>query len=53
MNSKYFIYAIFITILATWGSWSSLFKSSVNRGAGSTWSSGTRGYGGSSGGSHK
>ena len=53
MNKRYFIYAIFVTIVSTWMSWSSMIGSSVNRGGGSSWSSGGGGYGGSSGGGHK
>lgn len=52
MNTKYFIYAICITIVSTFLSWSSMIGSSVNRSSGSSWSSGSS-YGGSSGGGHK
>lgn len=52
MNNKYFIYAIGVTVISTLLSWSNMIGSSVNRGGGSSWSSGSS-YGGSSGGGHK
>ena len=59
MNNKYFIYALFVTIVATFGSWMSMIGSASGSGSGgSSWSSGSRGsgsYGGgySGGGGHK
>lgn len=60
MNNRYFLYALFVTIVATCGSWFSMLgeKTSTRSGA-SSWSSGSRGgsgsYGGgySGGGGHK
>ena len=53
MNNKYFIYALFVTALATWASWSKMVGSSVStRGGGSSWSSHSGGFGGGGGG-HK
>ena len=58
MNNKYFIYALFVTVLTTFACWSSLLKSASGSG-GSSWSSGSSGghgsYGGgySGGGGHK
>lgn len=58
MNNKYFLYALFVTIVATFGSWMSMVGESTRSG-GSSWSSGHRGgsgsYGGgySGGGGHK
>lgn len=58
MNKKYFVYALFVTFVATVGSWSSMFGE-TKRPGGSSWSSGSRGgsggYGGgySGGGGHK
>lgn len=58
MNNKYFIYALFVTIISTMACWGSLIKSSSASGRGSSWSShasGSGGYGGgySGGGGHK
>lgn len=56
MKTKNFIYAIGVTVIATFISWASMFDSSSNWGGrgsgGSSWSSGG-GYSGSSGGGHK
>jgi uncharacterized membrane protein YgcG len=59
MNNKYFVYALFVTILTTLFCWSNLVKSVTGSGGGSSWSSrssgGSGGYGGgySGGGGHK
>jgi hypothetical protein len=53
--NKFFIYALFVTFIATMGSWASLINSVTGHG-GSSWSSGARGgYSGgwSGGGGHK
>jgi hypothetical protein len=56
MGNKYFVYAVFVTIVSTWTSWSRLMGSSTSSGGGgSSWSShssGGGGYGGGGGG-HK
>ena len=55
MNNKYFIYALFVTLIATATSWSKMFGSTSSRG-GSSWTSHSGGYtggGGYSGGGHK
>jgi hypothetical protein len=51
MSSRYFLYALFVTVMATWSSWSKMLSSQNERGPGSSWSSG-RSYGGGYGG-HK
>lgn len=54
MNTKYFIYALCVTIVSTMINWSNMVTSYANMGHGSSWSSGSsRSYGGSSGGGHK
>jgi acidic type I keratin len=58
MNNKYFIYALFVTILTTLSCWANLVKSASGSSGGSSWSSrsygGSGGYGGGySGGGHK
>jgi hypothetical protein len=55
MNSKFMVYAIFVTALTTWSSWSHMIRSSTNSGGGSSWSSGGSGggYYGGGGGGHK
>lgn len=59
MNTKYLLYALVVTAIATVMSWASMIdSSSTSRGRGSTWSSGSGGYyggggGGYSGGGHK
>jgi len=57
MSSKFFIYALFVTIVSTWTSWAKMIGSATNSGSGSSWSSHSYGggsYGGGSGGSgHK
>jgi hypothetical protein len=55
MNSRYFYYALFVTVISTWNSWSQMLKAQDERGPGSSWSSGGRSYGGGSwgGGGHK
>jgi hypothetical protein len=50
MNNKYFLYALFVTVVSTWGSWSNLFSSSTSSGRGSSWSSNGGYYGGGGGG---
>jgi uncharacterized membrane protein YgcG len=57
MNKKYFVYALFVTIVTTFACWGSLIKTASGSG-GSSWSShssGSGGYGGgySGGGGHK
>ena len=50
MNTKYLLYALVVTAIATVMSWASMIdSSSTSRGRGSTWSSGGGYYGGSSG----
>lgn len=58
MNKKYFVYALFVTIVTTFACWVSLIKTASGSGRGSSWSShssGSGGYGGgySGGGGHK
>jgi uncharacterized membrane protein YgcG len=60
MNNKYFVYALFVTIVTTLSCWANLVKSASGTGSGgSSWSSrsygGSGGYGGgySGGGGHK
>ncbi|MDM5179834.1 hypothetical protein PO883_21830 [Massilia sp. DJPM01] len=57
MKTKQFIWAICLTVVATFASWGNMFESSSNwggrSGGGSSWSSGSGSYGGSSGGGHK
>jgi hypothetical protein len=57
MSSKFFIYALLVTIITTWSSWAKMLGSATNSGSGSSWSSHSYGggsYGGGSGGSgHK
>lgn len=55
MNTKYFLYAILVTAVATVFSWFMMIDSaSTSSGRGSSWSSGTSGgSGGYSGGGHK
>jgi uncharacterized membrane protein YgcG len=56
MNNKYFLYAVFVTVISTWTSWSRLMASptsSGGSGGGSSWSSHSSGGGGYSGGGHK
>jgi uncharacterized membrane protein YgcG len=55
MNNKYFLYAVFVTVISTWTSWSRLLASptSSGSGGGSSWSSHSSGGGGYSGGGHK
>lgn len=55
MNTKYFLFALLVTVVATMGSWANLIGS-VSGSGGSSWSSGSRGgYSGgwSGGGGHK
>ena len=50
MNTKYLLYALVVTAIATVMSWASMIdSSSTSRGRGSTWSSGGGYYGGGSG----
>lgn len=57
--NKYFVYALFVTIVTTLSCWANLVKSASGTGGGSSWSSrssgGSGGYGGgySGGGGHK
>jgi hypothetical protein len=51
MNKKYFVYALFVTIVATFGSWFSMVGESTRPG-GSSWSSGYRGGSGGYGGGY-
>jgi hypothetical protein len=58
MNTKFFIYALFVTALTTVGSWSKMLRSVANSGSGSSWSSnsyhgGSYGGGVGGGGGHK
>jgi hypothetical protein len=53
MNGKFMAYAIFVTALTTWNSWSHMIRSAVSSGGGgSSWSSHGGSYGGGGGG-HK
>jgi hypothetical protein len=55
MNNKFFLYAVFVTVVSTWTSWGKLIGSSTTRGGGSSWSSHSSGggYYGGGGGGHK
>jgi hypothetical protein len=53
MSNKYLLYAIFVTVVATWTSWAKLIGSATTRGGGSSWSSPSGGYYGGGGGGHK
>ncbi|HEX8610968.1 MAG TPA: hypothetical protein VF800_06725 [Telluria sp.] len=57
MRTKNVIYAIGVTVIATFINWVLMFDSSSNWGGrssgGSSWSSGGGSYGGGSGGGHK
>lgn len=55
MNNKYFLYALFVTVITTGVSWSKMLGSSSNTRGGSSWSShsGGGGYYGGGGGGHK
>jgi uncharacterized membrane protein YgcG len=58
MNNKYFIYALFVTVVTTLFCWANLVQSATRHSGGSSWSSGSHGsgsYGGgySGGGGHK
>jgi hypothetical protein len=57
MNSKFFLYALFVTVITTGTSWSKMFGSMTNSRGGSSWSSHSGGgggyYGGGGGGGHK
>ena len=55
MSNKFFIYALFVTIVSTWSSWSKLLSAATrSSGTGSSWSSHGGGYyGGGGGGGHK
>jgi hypothetical protein len=53
--NKFFLYALFVTVVATGTSWVKLFSSATGRG-GNSWSSHSGGYGGGysgGGGGHK
>lgn len=53
MNTKYFLYALFVTAVATMFSWGSMIGSSSGKSRGSSWST-PGGTGGSfGGGGHK
>jgi hypothetical protein len=57
MNNKFFVYALFVTVITTGTSWVKMFGSSTNTRAGSSWSSNSSSgggyYGGGGGGGHK
>jgi hypothetical protein len=54
MSNKYFVYALFVTVIATGTSWLKLIGSSTNTRGGSSWSSPAGGgYYGGGGGGHK
>jgi hypothetical protein len=50
MNSKYFLYALVVTVISTGVNWSSMIGSSSSGGGGSGWSSRGSSYGGGGGG---
>ncbi|HEU4373108.1 MAG TPA: hypothetical protein VFS02_06450 [Telluria sp.] len=53
MSNKFLLYAIFVTVIATWSSWAKLIGSASSRG-GSSWSAHSGGgYYGGGGGGHK
>lgn len=55
MNNKFFYYALFVTLVTTFGSWASMLQGAGTEGGhggGSSWSSRTGSYGGGGGG-HK
>lgn len=51
MNPRFLLYALIVTVVTTFASWGSMFKSTANTGSGSSWSS-YRGGGGSYGGGY-
>jgi hypothetical protein len=54
MSTRFFLYALFVTVMATWTSWSKMLSNQNERGPGSSWHSSGRSYGGGwGGGSHK
>jgi hypothetical protein len=53
MGNKYFVYAMFVTVIATGTNWVRMFGSATGAsGGGSSWSSHSGGYSGGGGG-HK
>jgi hypothetical protein len=53
MGNKYFVYALFVTVIATGTNWVRMFGSATSSsGGGSSWSSHSGGYSGGGGG-HK
>jgi hypothetical protein len=53
MGNKYFVYAMFVTVIATGTNWVRMFGSATSAsGGGSSWSSHSGGYSGGGGG-HK
>jgi hypothetical protein len=51
MGNKYFLYALFVTVIATGSNWARMFGSATSTsGGGSSWSSHSSGGGGYSGG---
>ena len=53
MSTRSFLYALFVTVMATWTSWSKMLESKTERSGGSSWNSGGRTGGGWGGGGHK
>ncbi|MDL2354299.1 MAG: hypothetical protein QFF03_03475 [Pseudomonadota bacterium] len=55
MNGKYFLYAVFVTVIATGTNWVKMFASTTSTRAGSNWNSHSGGGGGyyGGGGGHK
>jgi hypothetical protein len=53
MSTRYFLFALFVTVMATWTSWSKMLSAQNERGGGSSWSSGRSYGGGNWGGGHK
>jgi hypothetical protein len=56
MNNRYFIYALFVTLITTGTSWTKMFGSATGTRGGGSWTSNSGGYtggGGYSGGGHK
>lgn len=56
MGNKYFLYALFVTVVATGTNWVRMFGSASGSGGGSSWSSHSGGYSGGysgGGGGHK
>lgn len=49
MNNKYFLYALCVTLIVTFGSWASMFSEPGRSSGGSSWSGSRGGYYGGSG----